>query len=343
MLRKLRDFKKRKWLLRFVGLGIFIYILTIIDVRQTFKVISDINLYIYCLVVLMIPVSSLIKGCRLKILLGYRNIKIKLSELTAVDISSSFLGVITPGRIGELYKLLFLKRRGFAYSQTITSCVLDRVFDIFCFLILSLAILPFSPIAVVSEKVLVLNISATLFFLFLFFYVLIKTNLIDKIVIKTLYTITPSEYKENLRDGLTTLFRQIKNIGLNELIKPSIVTLLWWISFIVRNYFLILAFGLRIPIVVLTFCLCLIGVLSFLPISFSGIGTRDAVLLMFFSRYGANYEQIIAYSIMVLFGRFVVTGFYALLAEFYLRKNKNEKEHVKDISPIEVKSKYAVK
>ncbi len=336
----LNHLKNKKWLLRLIGLGFFVYVLTIIDIKQTIRIITDINLYIYAIVVLTRPVTSLIKGYRLKLLLSKRNIKIELRNLTAADLISSYLGTITPGRIGELYKLLFLKQRGFAYSQTIPSCVLDRILDIFSFFILSLAILPLSPIAV--ENALVINISVTLLFILLFLYILRKTKFIDRLLTKTLYAITPAEYKERLHENLMVIFGQVKSIKKEEIINPFLITLVWWAFYVLRNYLLTMAFGLTIPITILTFSLCLIGVLSFLPISFSGVGTRDAVLLAFFSQYGATNEQIIAYSVMVLFGRTVITGLYALVAKLYLRKNEDEKTSVEVLSPSESETIYSL-
>jgi uncharacterized protein (TIRG00374 family) len=148
---------------------------------------------------------------------------------------------------------------------------------------------------------------------------------------KLLYNITPSEYKVKLKDNISTLFIQIKSVRLKELIKPAIITSLWWIFFILTNYILAIAIGLKIPILILAFCLCLNGVLSFLPISFSGIGTRDAVLIMFFSQYGASYENILAYSIMILFSRIIITGLYACIAQFFISKYDHRKKNKRTV------------
>jgi uncharacterized membrane protein YbhN (UPF0104 family) len=56
------------------------------------------------------------------------------------------------------------------------------------------------------------------------------------------------------------------------------------------------------------------NIVSFLPVSFSGIGTRDAVLVFFFARLGRSGEEAIVFSTLILLAVFLVSALYGFAA-----------------------------
>ena len=64
--------------------------------------------------------------------------------------------------------------------------------------------------------------------------------------------------------------------------------------------------------------MAVVGFVQLIPVSVSGLGTRDAALIFLFSQIGVGKEAAVAFSIMKLFVMFVFSGALALAAIKYL-------------------------
>ena len=67
------------------------------------------------------------------------------------------------------------------------------------------------------------------------------------------------------------------------------------------------AIGIQLPWMVLIAALTLTGILSLVPIAPSGLGTRDAALLLFLTPYGITAEQAVSLA-LVMFASIIVSG-----------------------------------
>ena len=70
--------------------------------------------------------------------------------------------------------------------------------------------------------------------------------------------------------------------------------------FFLNRYFLLMSLQIPLSFIEMTACVSLSTLFTFLPISVSGIGTRDVSLIYLFSFYGLKMEQAVAFSTMIL-------------------------------------------
>jgi uncharacterized protein (TIRG00374 family) len=89
-------------------------------------------------------VAWILRGFRYRFILGELDIPKSLTFATACIFISQTANLIVPARLGDLVRMLILKRSGDAtYSQGFSSIVVERVFDVLMIAVLGAITLPF--------------------------------------------------------------------------------------------------------------------------------------------------------------------------------------------------------
>jgi uncharacterized protein (TIRG00374 family) len=98
------------------------------------------------------------------------------------------------------------------------------------------------------------------------------------------------------------------------LVVPLVLTLMAYALFFGQARLLAVALDLEVGIVYLAVCLSVAGVITLLPISFSGLGTRDAILIALFAPLGLAAEQAVAFSTLFFLTFYVGGGIIGAVA-----------------------------
>jgi hypothetical protein len=107
---------------------------------------------------------------------------------------------------------------------------------------------------------------------------------------------TVSEYYHDFFSGLSVFFQNKKIFFL-----VIIVGILSWFPPIVYAWLLALSLGIGVEPAFFVLVIPIISLLDLLPISISGIGTRDAALIFLFGLQGIPPESAVAFSLLYLF------------------------------------------
>ncbi|MCO4783914.1 MAG: flippase-like domain-containing protein [Candidatus Cloacimonetes bacterium] len=184
----------------------------------------------------------IMKGIRWLIITRFVNVS-KI-DLLRVFYASMFLGVITPGRLGELSKISFLKDRGIDYSIALYLTIYDRVFDVGYLLIASLFYL--SYVYDFNTTLIYSIIVFTLLFIFVQYYVA-KRLIIEKIGILS----------SMICYGITIISYLVFGLGFANLL-------------VLTN---------NTQVALCTLSITLGNLVALVPISIMGLGTREYVLI----------------------------------------------------------------
>ncbi|MCX6796329.1 MAG: lysylphosphatidylglycerol synthase transmembrane domain-containing protein, partial [Candidatus Falkowbacteria bacterium] len=131
--------KNGKRYLNFLGIFLFLYILSRINFSDFFNKLPQINLWLILLLPPLIIIINLIKAWRWRIMLSRQNINYPFTQIILIYLSGIFFGAITPGRIGELGRLYYLKKDQHSTFNSLTTLILDKVLDLILALILGVA------------------------------------------------------------------------------------------------------------------------------------------------------------------------------------------------------------
>jgi glycosyltransferase 2 family protein len=214
-------------------------------------------------------------------------------------------GQITPARIGEGLKVPLIKDFSITYSQIVFTIIIDRFLDLFTIILTGfLGLILLRKILGVNNVVLSL-ISLLLVVSFLLaYYLKKKLGVITKIAdsqeessgIKWRFYSTIKIIKDNL-----LVFSDNRKSRLsNKICLAIIINIFHYILYFTSLYFVVIALDIKVPIVFIVLAFSVVALLNLLPISISGIGTRDISLIYFFNKIDVSNEKAIAMSLIVL-------------------------------------------
>lgn len=138
----------REKYLKIFGIIIFIVILFKIDILLVLKILFEIKLvYILAAICLTAPVI-LAKAWRWKYLLSMQDVNYSLKSAFLSYLASTYLGVITPGRLGDFTKVLYLKYdKNVVPGRAFSSVIVDKIFDLLVLLFVGIVSLFTFPLS----------------------------------------------------------------------------------------------------------------------------------------------------------------------------------------------------
>ncbi len=280
---------------RFVGIIIFGIILYKTDWKEFVRIYSEVDfIEIIPIYLLLIP-SYLIIVYRWHYLLSKVSIKRTYFANVTLLFSGVLMGMITPGRIGELYPLVKLHREGHSKVKGAFTIILPRLFDVSFLLIISVfSIYLVATLKDVESRVIKLVLGVVLGFLCLavaaFFrhreYVAEKSVLLMKKIF-------------NLEFNKGNMLKYMEKLNINLFVNLGLLTAVFWTLYFFQLYLFGCLLDFNISFIKLYLIFALVFLAAALPISFSGIGTREFAMINLLSIVGITREKALALSLMI--------------------------------------------
>ena len=299
---------------RFIGFVILLILVYMMDGVEFIGLIKKINLKYFLLSVFLFPILVFLKVLRWKYLLAIQGIRYSLKSAFIAYCTSILLGVITPGRIGEFSRALYLKDDvKVPFSMGIPSIFMDRFLDICVLLIIGIISLLFLPGKI--KEIFTISILSIILVVIGFIF----TMLYGKTPFKSFLNIV--EKIPFLKTTINNLYQVIKKLHFYlmqlfsiKLIFPIILSIINISLFFIITILIGKAGNIPnqyLPIIIPTIVLA--NIIGLLPITVSGIGTRDAIFTLVFSVVGMNnpFENAVFFSfcfILVFSGLSVLLG-----------------------------------
>lgn len=291
--------KNKKIFFKLIGLFIITYILVKIDLKNVIEVLKNSN-PIPIIIALVLNVPQLwLKSTRWQYLLKIQDIRISNAKSFAIYMRSLFLGIITPGRLGEMSKAYILKQENKAtFSKAFSSVLLDRSLDLgllfsisaFSFLILR----PFPYSHLLSFSILLALIIAFILFV-------LSGKYEKRIVLTTVKLLKIKDEGVINKNTIVEFFHGLGKLVSWKIVLSFLYTALSYSIFFYQCLLIFHSTGIFESYGYIVMVMAIVNVISFLPISFSGIGTREAALLFLLNSKGYSQEMIISSSILILF------------------------------------------
>ncbi|MFH2013664.1 MAG: lysylphosphatidylglycerol synthase transmembrane domain-containing protein, partial [Patescibacteria group bacterium] len=280
-----------------IGLIIFAIILSKTNLEGIFQNIKNINpLYLILAMLMTIP-TLFNKALCWNYIKRKQGIKYNLKDSFLMYCSGIYIGLITPGRIGEITKAIYLKKDGHSMGKSLVSVILDRLIDfIFLFIFLFLGSLFFLTIFQKQILIFIFGIIITV----ILFVIFLKIGLIKWFSNKVFKIFIPKKYQKSWQINFQDFINDLKIYKLKHYLIIFIITIFSWIFYYLQMYILAKGLGINIPFLYLMISITIAGLITLIPISISGIGTRDATLILLFAPFLIAKEQIIAYSALIL-------------------------------------------
>lgn len=285
-----------RWLLRGIGLTLLLIILAVQDWNNLWATLKTANLI---LLLLTIPLFHLMLVCKTwRWLLLLRTAGIRYTFLPAYRsyLVGIFIGYVTPGRLGDLVRVFYLKReQGASISAGLASIVLDRFADL-AMLIFTASIgltALFAPIYAVGVVLLLLLLgagaSAWLWGPLV--------RLISRLLVRRL----PGDAGENFM-GAMGAYSPITLLALAP------ITAAAYGCYFLLCWLVALSLDLPLSYWFIATCIAAIGIAALLPISIGGFGSREALLVGLFATQQHSSEEAFAYSLLFFLAVWLIPG-----------------------------------
>lgn len=282
---------------RLIGIIIIVFILSKLNLTELKGIFSTVNKYYLILGLALAIVGVFIKAGRWNYLKRIQGIKYSITNSFIMYSASTMVGIITPGRLGELSKIFYLKNDGHSYGKSTLNVILDRIFDIL-FLLIFATIGMFFFFNLFKKEI---PYAITLIIgILIFFYLFIKTELIKKLFLKIFNFLIPAKYQKSWQVNLQDFINDLKTLKVKHYLFVFGITIFAWFLYYFQMLIFAKSIGINIPFLYLAISVTVAGIVTMIPISYSGIGTRDLILISFFSFFLISQELAVAFSSLIL-------------------------------------------
>jgi len=290
------------WLLRAIGLGLFVFLVLRSDPAAIAGVLKRSRLLPLFAAGLMIFPMIAFKTARWRDLQRAVRIEgISFGDSYRAYMEGLFAGLVTPGRVGEFVRVRSLTRRGAPLGSAMATVLWDRIFDVLGLLFLgSVALIPLAGSfrGLYVGSLVALGGGLLVAGVVLFGPTGGWQDLLSRPGAGGADSV--GRLRRKLGEAVGALLLASRSFRGGLLARVGLLTLAGWGVYYLQAWLLASTIRLELPFVSLVVAVTAAAVATFLPISISGIGTRDVALVIIFQRMGKTREEALAYSALVL-------------------------------------------
>jgi uncharacterized protein (TIRG00374 family) len=229
-----------------------------------------------------------------------------------------FAGIVTPGRAGDVLRSFYLKQKCDKFGQCFSTVAIDRIIDlvvILFFAALGIFMFNFWFGSSLSFAILILFI----IFCFGSIYLMTRKHYAKKFLKPIFNFFIPKRFKTRAMIGFHDFYDSMGGLGEKklQLLMISLLTALMWFLSIFQVQIIGLTIGLSINYFHLLAVMSIVVIIELIPVSISGIGTRDAFMIFSLGLLSIGKESVIAFSLIYLILAYWVVALVGLL--FWLR------------------------
>jgi uncharacterized protein (TIRG00374 family) len=289
---------KKSWkrVLRLLGPIIFILLfLRVVDTRATLNILKDIRPDMALVSILLFPMVNAALTIRWWLICRRLELNVFFNWLFQITYISWFLSAIPLVGISPLSKLLYLKAERKPAGLSVVSIACDKLFDVLGLVAFGLFGLVYFPRGLFKETYLwMVPVTVVLPALIL----LLFGRNIWNVIMQSFKRYTNKRLQKiesNLEEDLRGFWSGF-NVRFFMLILAISIAIGLLRSLVL--YILAVALGINVGFGLIVACRAVIGIVNVIPISISGLGTRDAVLLMTLPLAGVSKEAAIALGLL---------------------------------------------
>jgi uncharacterized protein (TIRG00374 family) len=277
--------------LQLFGPVLFVVILaTVVDFSRALQIASSLRPGAVFFALLLFLPLIVVQTARWWIVCRQLNIALSFSTLFQIYYISWFLGSLPLSGAAAASKALYLKSEGVAMDRAAASVVIDKLLDLFGvlgFALFGLAYLPHRHLAgLFSGWIYIAAGGAIVLALFRAGVLKMLWARIESILTRKFGARMPAV------SSIMAGFRN--NTGpLQGMVHLAFIVGIGLFRGAVL-YVLALSLGLNVSFWLMVACRSLIGLVNIVPVSVSGLGTRDAVLLLVLPLWGVSEEAAVA-------------------------------------------------
>jgi|GEM_PF-2150210 len=280
-----------------VGLVLVALILTRVDLIRLAATLAHAHWSWYLAAQAATLTYILLVSWRWQTLLHLQGLQYPFREIFLIYNAGALAGAVTPGRLGDLARLVYFPRQGGVLIPVTLSILADRLLDVFALFGLSLLALNFIPLPASSRH---LVVWCTLGGLMAAAVIILWLRRDGQRLPTMLLRFLPLAWQPKLEVGIQEFGNALHQYLTWRMIFPGLLTLLAWGANVAGAY--CIADSLHIPLGLgqVAAILGLSTMFTLIPVTFAGLGTREVSCIFLFSQLGLPREPALAFSLLLL-------------------------------------------
>ncbi|TFG12990.1 flippase-like domain-containing protein [Candidatus Thorarchaeota archaeon] len=282
-------------LIRFIGIGLFIYILTTIDFTAMVNAsLSVTPITILGIAFLIIP-TMVLKGARWQIISEGLGLRLKTTEATEALSIAQLANLATPGSLGDFIRVPYMTARGNPTDKSTLSIFIDAIISI---------VVPYSLgglalLVLLEVDITILGLFGALLWFagFILLYYFIKKTIWTWFFKARIDRLLSSGFRGSF---LFTLPSVIKSVGKRNLLLSLGYSAVAWLTYTLQATVLAWSFGINVNWIFINVALALSTMATAIPISIQGLGIREGVFLFLFGLINIDPAIIVAFSLSLM-------------------------------------------
>jgi len=286
----------------FIGVVLFIYILLNINIESLFSILVNINIPILMCAICLNLIAVILKSIKWKYIVNSIMPEFSIRQSIVGFLVGFAVSTLTPAKAGDAVRALYVADENTPLGEALATVGIDRIIDLTILFVLGIV----AMVALFYIEGMELFTIAMVICLFTFFvfavYLFFHKEIMATFLQPFFHFLVPESYKGRISELYHSFYDGLhRYMSQPHCIRKSVGTaLLLWLFPFLYAYLLALSLGIEISFMLICISLPLISLIDLLPISISGIGTRDAALVYLFGLESIAPEQTIAFSLTYL-------------------------------------------
>lgn len=297
----------KNWL-KLIGVVLLVWILSTVDWALAINTLLKLNPAYLMGYVLCFAAMMLVRTLRLRLALLKLGYPLTFRDCYVAILEPAIMGSVTPGRLGEFTRVGYIHAHGVSMQEAVSVVTIERLIDIGVLLIFGVGGLVYifasAPYHLSSGLIVILG-------LLLFYVSILSYDPLFRYLKGYLGWILRWEpaFMARHRQALATSFNDVMNRAAMPIFLLGLVCIT--LNF-AQIFFLAKAFDFEADYWVVIFAYAVATLVSLLPVSMGGLGTREATYIMIMAREGILKEQALLFSLI----DGVVLGIFGLMILF---------------------------
>ena len=295
--------KPYQWALLALGPIVLVVIITMLDVEALWNTLRSVDIGMFVLAGFILCSTVFIRTWRWRMLLADLTHEVPpYRDLVLIFAYATYVGVATPGRLGEFVKAFHLRSYGVSMGAATATVLTDRLLDIIVLLLVALTAVILVAVPGAQTSVVVPVIIVAVVASLVFAWWLLRSPALDRLVRAAARVEHPrlrgvlerlAEFGRDFRAAIR--MQAVSTLGI-----AIVLTVIGWAVVYGANWLIAESIGLGLTYVQVVVVSAVSSVAAQLPVTVLGVGTRDAVAIVVLATYGVGQEGAVALSTLFL-------------------------------------------
>lgn len=290
-------------LLPLAGVALLAWVLSRLDAEALRAAVGRVKPSLLLASCLPFLANVLVKGLRWWRLLAAQGHALPLGVALAAYLGGQFYGQVTIGRLGEFYRMEALLERGVSPGQALSSCIVDRIFDLFVVLVLG-AVMGAFIVGHAQAARAAAGLGVATLAVIVAGYVVLGSGRGEPIrhLLSGLATrpTVPTWLRRPVQLLVDVLFGALLVVRPGPLVEAVVWTLIAWVGYFGTLLMLAAGLGVGASPATLTGAASMAALSALLPVTFSGLGARELIYQEVLGSVGVAAELAVVTALLHL-------------------------------------------